>query len=307
MAEHIIETFGISKKYKLKRKKEILALNNINLSIKKGEIFGLLGPNGTGKTTLIQILTTLILPTTGYATIDGYNIIKNPKHAKSRISLMLGDNMLYNRITGYDNLKFSCKLFYVPNYKEKIKIIAKDLELDKWLNQYVEKYSSGMRMKLALCRTLLLNRKIMFLDEPTLGLDVNTTSFIINKLKQIKSTIILTSHDMTVVEKLCDRVAFISNGEILKIGSQKALRTLQQTEIKFIIKIFESKDQLKLELKQQDFIGDVIENKEGFVISLNARKNFKDLLFILANYNVLTIKEHEYSLEELFIKIVNNN
>ena len=148
MNKNIIETFDLSKIYKLKqRKKEIVALNKINLSIKEGEIFGLLGPNGAGKTTLIQILTTLRQPTSGYATIDRYNILKKPKKAKSKVALMLDDKMLYYRITAYDNLKFFCKIYNVPNYDLKIKEIVNDFGLQKWLKQYVENFSSGMKMK----------------------------------------------------------------------------------------------------------------------------------------------------------------
>ena len=180
---------------------------------------GLLGPNGAGKTTLIQILTTLLQPTSGHAIIDGYNILKKPKQIKAKVGLMLESEMLYYRITAYDNLKFFCKLYRIPNYKDKIYDIIENFGLKEWLNQYVENFSSGMKMKLALCRTLLLNPKILFLDEPTVGMDVKTISFIIEKLKKVKKTIILTSHDMSLVEKLCDRVAFINKGEILKIGT----------------------------------------------------------------------------------------
>ena len=113
-------------------------------------------------------------PTNGYALINGVNILKNPKSIRNKIALMLDSQMLYYRITGYDNLKFSCKIYNIPNYKAEISKIAEDFGLKKWLKQYVHNYSTGMKMKLALCRTLLINRKILFLDEPTLGLDVKT-------------------------------------------------------------------------------------------------------------------------------------
>jgi ABC-2 type transport system ATP-binding protein len=117
MDNGIIQTFDLSKVYKLRgQNKEINALEDVNLSIKKGEKFGLLGPNGAGKTTLIHILTTIKQPTSGYATIDGYNILTNPNQAKEKVALMLESSMLYYRITGYDNLKFFCKIYNVPNY-----------------------------------------------------------------------------------------------------------------------------------------------------------------------------------------------
>jgi len=305
MNRNIIETFDLTKRYKLKgRNKDIFALNNVNISIKEGEVFGLLGPNGAGKTTMIQILTTLLNPTNGYAIIDGYNIIKNPKKAKAKVALMLGSNMLYYRITGYDNLKFFCNIYNVPNYKEKINSMAIEFGLEKWLNQYVENFSSGMKMKLALCRTLLLNRDILILDEPTLGLDVKSISFIVNILKNSNKTIFLTSHDMNVVEKLCDRIAFIDKGYILKIGTKEDIKKLIQSEIKIEIKIVENQEKLKYELNQQTFINEYINTKEGFIISLKNRKYYRDLLLILGKFNILKVKEIDLSIEEMFLKIV---
>ena len=207
----IIETFGLSKIYHLKGKdKNIKALEDVNISIKKGEIFGLLGPNGAGKTTFIQILTTLLHPTSGYALIDGYHLIKEAKNVKSKVALMLESDMLYYRLTAYDNLKFFCKLYKVSNYQQKINDMVKLLGIEDWLGQYVEHLSSGMKMKLALARTLLLERDILFLDEPTLGLDVKTVNLFIEIIKNVESTVIFTSHDLSVVEKLCDRIAFIN-------------------------------------------------------------------------------------------------
>ncbi len=305
MARNIIETFDLTKKYKLKgKKKEILALNKVNISIKEGEIFGLLGPNGAGKTTIIQILTTLLQPTSGYAIVDGYNILKKPKYVKSRVGLMLESDMLYYRITGYDNLKFFAKIYNIPNYKQKIYEITKEFGLEKWLNQYVENFSSGMKMKLALCRTLLLNPKILFLDEPTLGLDVKSTAFIVEKLKNLNRTIFLTSHNMSVVEKLCNHIAFINNGNILKTGTQEEIKSLIQTEMKVEVEIKNNRNQLKSELNHQNFLNKIIDNENGFIISLKNRKFYKELFLILSNYDILKINERELSLEDLFLKIV---
>jgi len=305
MATNIIETFDLTKKYILKgRNKEILALNKVNFSIKEGEIFGLLGPNGAGKTTLVQILTTLLQPTSGYALIDGFNILKRPRTIRDRISLMLGDGMLYNRLSGYQNLKLFSKLFKVPGYKEKIYNITEEFGLKNWLNQYVESYSHGMKMKLCLCRTLIIDSKILFLDEPTLGLDVNSVSFIVKKLKNLNKTIFLTSHDMGVVEKLCNRVAFINKGNVLRIGSKEKISHLIQSEINIEIKIKENKDKIKAELNHQEFISNIIETDDGFLISIKNRENYKKLLSKISNYKIMMVKEKEPSLEELFLKII---
>ncbi|MFX1259631.1 MAG: ABC transporter ATP-binding protein, partial [Promethearchaeota archaeon] len=195
MANNKIETFDITKVFNLKDHDDIIALDKININIKEGEIFGLLGPNGAGKTTLVQILTTLLQPTSGFAIIDGINLLKKPLEIKRRIGLMLGAGMIYNRITGYDNLKFFCKIYGISDYRNRIIKMAKEFELEDWLNQYVEKYSVGMKLKLALCRSLLIDPPILFLDEPTLGLDVKTTLFFIDKIKTLNKTILLTSHN----------------------------------------------------------------------------------------------------------------
>lgn len=305
MKNSIIETIDLTKVYKLKNNAEgFKALDNVNISINEREIFGLLGPNGAGKTTMISILTTLIQPTSGYATIDGFNIIKNPEKAKSRVALMLESDMLYFRITAYDNLKFFCKIYNVPNYREKITTMAKEFGIYSWLNQNVENFSSGMKMKLALCRTLLLDRKILFLDEPTLGLDVKTLNFVVNKIKEVNKTIFLTSHDMNVVEKLCSRIAFIDKGAIIRIGTKEYIQKLMQLENKIEIDIEKNKNLLKYELKELNYIDDVVDTKKGLIIILNNRLNYKDLLLILSKYPILKVKEHDYSIEELFLKII---
>ncbi len=304
--KEIIEAINLSKIYKLKGKNmEIRALNNVNLSIEEGEIFGLLGPNGAGKTTLIHIFTTITQPTAGLAKIKGFDVTLNPKKVKSLIGLMLGSDMLYYRITGYDNLKFFAKIYKISNYKEKIEKYSKEFGLNNWLNQYVEYYSSGMKIKLALCRTLLLERPILFLDEPTLSLDLHSTNFIIEKLKNLQKTIFLTSHDMSVVEKLCHRVAFIDKGNILKIGTKREIKELIKSQIKVNIEIKEEVEQLKNELKVQNFIESVRIVDTGLIAILKQRDDYNKLLQLLSHYQIIRINEPEISLEELFLNLKN--
>lgn len=304
MTQTVIETFNLSKTYRLKgRKAKITALDDITFKINKNEKFGLLGPNGAGKTTLVSILTTLLNPTSGYATINGVNILKRPNSIKPKIALMLGSDMLYHRATGYANLKFFCKIYEIRDYKVKIQEIAKEFELTKWLNEYVNRYSTGMKVKLALCRILLLNPEILFLDEPTLGLDVKTTNLIIDKLNNMNKTIILTSHNMTVVERVCDRIAFIDKGRIVKIGSQEELRKIMHKGIKFTIEINQIRDKLKTELNHQEFILETKDTPKGIITFLNERENLNELLKILSKYPVLRVKEEEISIEELFMKL----
>ncbi len=305
MVKNIIEAFDITKIFKLKNiKKELKALNNVNLSVKEGDIFGLIGPNGAGKTTLIQILTTLIQPTSGYATIDGYNILKNPRKGQDRIALMLDSKMIFNRLSAFDNLKYFCRIYDISNYRKKIYDMAKEFGLEKWLGEYVEKFSSGMKMKLALCRTFLLGRKILFLDEPTLGIDVETVSFIVEKIKNSNCTIFLTSHDMNVVEKLCNRIAFINKGEIVKVGTKENLKKYMKLEISLEIKVNNDKNQLKNELKSQDFVTIINELNKGLLITLKSREFYPRLLYILSKFEVFQIKEIDITIEDIFLKII---
>ena len=304
MPDTLIETFNLSKTYYLKGKERIIkALDNVNLTIKKGEIFGLLGPNGAGKTTLIQILTTLLRPTSGYALIDGYHLLKDPISVKAKVALMLESDMLYYRIKAYDNLKFFCKLYDVQNYKQKINQMAKRLGIENWLDQLVEKLSSGMKMKLALCRTLLIERDILFLDEPTLGMDVNTIALFVDIIRNFKGTIILASHDLSVVEKLCDRIAFINQGKIINIGTQDEVKELIESDINIEISLRQQKQELFSDLQKQDFIIEITEPRKDLVrIRLKERSNYRPLLELLSNYDIMKIKEVETSLEKLFLK-----
>jgi len=181
--------------------------------------------------------------------------------------------------------------------------MAKSLGIEEWLGQYVEKLSSGMKMKLAIARTLLLEREILFLDEPTLGMDVNTIALFIDIIKSFKGTIILTSHDLSVVEKLCDRIAFINEGKILNIGTQEEVKSLIESDINIEILIKNRKDELVSELMQKKFILEIVEHtREGIKIKLKERFDYKKLFKVLSDYNIIKIKEIETSLEDLFLK-----
>ena len=305
MNSTIIETFNLSKIYHLKGRNLIHALEDVNIRINKGEKFGLLGPNGAGKTTMISILSTLIQPSNGYAIIDGNHILKNANSIKSKIALMLGYDMIYYRITGYANLKFFCKINGVKDYKKKILQLTKEFKIDKWLNEYVERYSSGMKCKLALCRVLLTDPKILFLDEPTLGLDVKTKKFIIDKLKKSNTTIFLTSHNMDIVDKLCTKIAFINKGKIVKEGSKEELRKLLKKRVMIFIGIKEDKNKLEKELEQQDFITHISIEETGLIIELLNSDYYNRLFPIFGKYKIIKIQERELSIEDLFLNIIN--
>ena len=299
-----IEIFNLTKKYKIRGKnKEITALKNVNLKVKKGEIFGLLGPNGAGKTTMISILTTLIQPTSGYAILLGHNILKEPKVIKRQIGLMLGGEMIYYRLTGYRNLKFFCKLYSIKDYKARINDLTEKLNISNWLNQYVENYSKGMKVKLALARVLLIDPDILFLDEPMLGLDPNIINDIIEILLDLNKTIFLTSLQMDIVQRLCNRIAFLKDGEILMIDTQEEFKKLIAEKINFRIKIEKNKEELLNTLSTSEFIINVMEHNDIISFSLKNESYHSNLFKILQKYPISEFNKIEPNLNDVFVKL----
>ena len=307
MVNKIIETFDLTKDYKLKGGGKIRALNNINISINEGEIFGLLGPNGAGKTTLVSILSTLIQPTKGFAKIYGFDIRKssNAKKIKRKIGLMLGDEMVYFRMTGIDNLKFFSRIYRIKNSSKKIKDLTTNLGIYNKLGEYVSNYSRGQKLRLALSRVLLIEPEILFLDEPLLGLDPKTTRELIKIILGLNKTILLTSHQMHIVEQLCERIAFLNKGNIIKIDSQENYIKLLSEFIKIRFDIYDKDDKihLKKELNSLNYITHISNKKNGFLISISDYKYYSELLTCLGKYPVRKIQEIEPTLEDVFIEL----
>lgn len=213
-----------------KDKVELVAVDHINLDIEEGEVFGLLGPNGAGKTTTISMLATLMKPTSGSATVNGFDIVRQPHQVRKSIGIVFQDPSSDDLLTGYENLKLHALMYGVPKETRENRI-REVLELvDLWdrRNDQVKKYSGGMRRRLELARGLLHNPKIIFLDEPTLGLDPQTRehmwAYIEKLVKEKKVTIIITTHYMDEADRLCDRIAIIDNGKIVVMGSPEKLK-----------------------------------------------------------------------------------
>jgi len=303
--KYVIETFNLTKRYKMRSKTEKLtALNKVNLKVKEGEIFGLLGPNGAGKTTLVSILTALLQPSEGYAKVLGRNVLKEQYFIKKNVGLMLGSDMIYYRLTGYRNLKFYCKIYNINDYEKKIKDIVEILGLTSKLNQLVETYSSGMKMKLALARILLIDPKILFLDEPMLGLDPIIVKEIMNVLTNLKKTIFITSHQMNVVETMCSKIAFLKQGNIIKIDTKENFVKFLQKEIKIQIKISLDKIiELTDELSTLNYVSNIERKKEIVYFNILDRNFYPKIFRILQKYPIIQIKELETSLEDIFIKL----
>jgi ABC-2 type transport system ATP-binding protein len=222
---YIIETKNLTKKFE-----KMTAVDNLNLQINEGEIFGLLGPNGAGKTTTLLMLVTLKPPTSGTAIINGFDIVKQPDKVRKSIGIVFQDPSSDEILTGYENLKLHGWLYDMPDdlLEERIKEVLELVELTDRKKDRVKKYSGGMRRRLELARGLMHHPKILFLDEPTLGLDPQSRehiwNYIENLAKEKKITIIITTHYMDEADKLCDRLAIIDKGKIVVLGSPKKLK-----------------------------------------------------------------------------------
>jgi ABC-2 type transport system ATP-binding protein len=229
--QHSVETRDLVRTFK-GQEKPVVALNKVSISIEEGEIFGLLGPNGAGKTTLIKILTTLLLPTSGEAYVGGFNVDKEPDKVRRLISLVSGgETPGYGILSTSENLWFFSQLYGLSSSaaKKKITQLLGDLDFAEYAKTRMAKLSTGYKQRLNLARGLLSDPKILFLDEPTLGLDVLTSkklrSYIIDWAKrEKKGTVLLTTHYMAEADEMCDRVAIIDRGKILACDSPLALK-----------------------------------------------------------------------------------
>ena len=304
MTKNIIEAFNLTKEFDLKAGGKIKALDDVSFKIEDGEIFGLLGPNGAGKTTLISILSTIMQPTHGSAKIFGLDILEYPKKIKNRIGLMLGDEIVYYRLTGYDNLKFFCRIYGIKNYKQKIEEITNILGINHKLKEYVSSYSRGQKLRIALSRVLLIDSDILFLDEPLLGMDPKTSRKIINILLELNKTILLTSHQMHIVRQLCNRIAFLKEGKIIKIDTHSNFIDMLSKFIRVSFQVErESEKELINELNSLDYVNKINQDTNKIFVDITDRKNYPPLLKTLGKYPVYKIKEIEPTLDDVFIEL----
>lgn len=219
MNDNSIIVKGIKKEFG-----EKTILNEINFTIQKGEIFGLLGPSGVGKTTLIKILTGQIKATDGYASVLGKNVKDYKQDIYTNFGMVLDNTGLYERLSCYDNLAFYASLYQLP--KQKIIEALEDVGLDKEKKKPVHKLSKGMKQRLVIARALMHEPAILFLDEPTTGLDPYTAGIIHNLIKEEQAkgkTILLTTHNMEEASKLCNNVALLCDGDIVEYGEPEEI------------------------------------------------------------------------------------
>ena len=215
-----IETKKITKKFKDK-----VAVNGIDLEIKKGELFALLGTNGAGKTTTIKMLSGLILPTSGEIKIENMNIKKDIFKIKEILNVSPQETAIAPNLTVKENLEFMAGVYQIQNKEAKINELIKQFKLEEILNKRAKTLSGGWQRRLSISLSLINNPKVLFLDEPTLGLDVIARKELWNVIKKLKGkiTIILTTHYMEEAEKLSDRIGIMANGNLIDIGTSEEL------------------------------------------------------------------------------------
>ena len=282
---------------------DVIAVNNISLSVESGEIFGFLGPNGAGKSTTIMILTTLLKPTSGQALISGFDVKTNPKQVRENIGYVQQESTVDEYLTGRENLLLQAKLNHIPKGEidKRIDDVLDLIELSDKQDKSVGTYSGGMRKRLDIAGGLLHRPKVLFLDEPTVGLDIQTRRKIWKYIKKIHvefdMTIFLTTHYMEEADQLCDRIGIIDGGKIQVIDSPKNLKKAMGNEvISIILQESENHDYFLSELKKIEFVNKI--NEDGSKLTLFASNGTEVIPKIFQISSKLDIKITSLSLTQ---------
>ncbi len=222
----MIEIKNVTKKFK-----DFTAVDDISFAVQTGEVFAFLGPNGAGKTTTIKMLTTLTRPTEGEIFLDGHNVTEDPDKTRRSFGIVFQDPSLDNELTAYENMQFHAILYGLSKaeYKERIPMLLDLVELTDKKDNYVKNFSGGMKRRLEIARGLLHKPKVLFLDEPTLGLDPQTRNHLWNYIRDLNKkegvTVFFTTHHMEEVDRIADRIAIIDHGKIIEQGTPQDIRT----------------------------------------------------------------------------------
>jgi ABC-2 type transport system ATP-binding protein len=267
-----------------------VALADVSLTVERNEVHGLLGPNGAGKTTLVKILSTILLPTEGTARVMGLDVVADVGRVRPLIGIVLGgERGLYNRLTARQNLQYWCALYKMdpPDARKRTDALLERVGLSDRADDRVQTYSRGMRQRLHLARGLVNDPPVLFLDEPSTGMDpVAAREFraIVGELRAEGRTVFLTTHDMAVADELCDRVAFVVDGRIAVIDAPRRLR------------LAHGRRTVRVEFRvdgrpaQRDFPLDGLADDAGF-------------LDLLRTAPVQTIHTQEATLEDVFVRV----
>ena len=295
----------VKPKYKIKK-----AVNNLSLTVEKGEIIAFIGPNGAGKSTTIKMLTGILLPTKGEAVVAGINPAKQRKKLAYKIGTVFGQKeQLWTHLTPYDNFKFFGAIYDLKDYEieRRIKELNDTLELDDFINTPVRNLSLGQRIRCEIAASLIHKPEILFLDEPTIGLDPvvkeNIRVLIRRMNKEFGTTIFLTSHDVGDIEKLCKRVVIINDGKIVLDDTMENLKYHYLNK-----KIIEVKMKEKVNLDDED--GITILKDKGYNLKLSidvSKKSVADVIKLLNTDKIIDINISNEPLENIIANIYKGN
>lgn len=302
------ETFDIDARL-TKKFKEFVAVDDVAFMVQAGEVFGLLGPNGAGKTTTIKMLTTLLKPTAGGAMVAGHDIIKDQNEVRKKIGIVFQDPSLDDQLTGRENLAFHAMLYHIENKeaKQQIEQVLKLVELEDKADILVMNYSGGMKRRLEIARGLMHKPKILFLDEPTIGLDPQTRrkiwDYIVKLNKEHNTTIILTTHYIEEADFLCNRVAFVDHGKIVAMGTPMKLKSDLDGDI-VTLRVNKDVDRSVFSKKEKWILA--VDKPEPNTFKLTVQEGEKRIpaLVDICEANELVVESvnlHKPSLEDVFI------
>lgn len=296
-------------------RKEVHAVDGISFDVLPGELFGLLGPNGAGKTTTVKMLTTLLLPSSGSASVLGYDIVKDPDPVRGRIGFIFGgERGLYWRLSGFDNLRYFASLYHVdPEIsRNRIPYLLELVGLKDRAQEKVEGYSRGMKQRLHIARTLLHEPEVLFLDEPTIGLDpvgARELRQVIRNLQQEKKTILLTTHYMFEADALCDRIAVINHGKIIALDTPLALKELVSDLSIIELEVFGVPEKQLQQVQELAFVDMVtVEDRDQrqmlLVQTPRGSEAIPELMHILQDIRVGKVIVREPTLEDAYVRLV---
>jgi len=245
----MIEALHLTKTFRDKQRGEIRAADDISFRVSPGQIYGLLGANGAGKTTTLRLLATLLKPTGGSATVAGCDVAREPEKVRAQVGFLAASTALYGRLTAREMIAYFGKLNGLPDaeIRGRTKRIADELDMHEFLDRRCDKFSTGMKQKTSIARTLIHDPAVMIFDEPTLGLDVMTARAIVKFVRECRNrgkTVIYSTHVMSEVEKLCDTIGIIHGGKLMAEGTLAGLRATygEQDMEEIFVKIVGAED-----------------------------------------------------------------
>ena len=299
MNSYALEITNLSKSFK-----DIKAVNNLNLKIKTGELFGFLGPNGAGKTTTIKSIIGLIYPDRGFVKINGKDILKDQKEIKKTIGYLPEKVSFYNKLTALQNLEFYAEIKKVS--KDRCHELLKEFGLYEYANKKVGQYSKGMIQRLGIARALLGNPSILFLDEPTSGLDPRAVKWIRSKIKKLNKngvTIFISSHILSEIQETCTQVGIINKGNLVAQDSVDNLSTNLKMKPKMIIKLEKMNEGIKNFVKKIKGVEKIEVTGNNLTVYCDFEDRSKVIYEIVKNkVDIKNIETEKSSLEDIFMK-----